>query len=100
MLRTSERDFHGDSMSKYVVVKYGERTTKRLFTNLPDAIDYYDKQCKSAKGASVRLMRDEDMAILFHNTNPDSIIQIANGQYRDMNAKKKKKSTEKHPFGL
>lgn len=83
-------------MPRYVVYKYGERTTRKYFTSLPDAIDYYDRQCRMAKGYNVRLMNDDNMAVLYQNT--DTVI---NGQYRDVSTeKKKKKDKGMHPFGL
>lgn len=88
-------------MVRYVIYKYGERATKKKFTNLSDAIDYYDKQCRTAKGYKVVLMNDDNGAILYHNTAPDSLVRYSVGQYRDVSAeKKKKKDTDMHPFGL
>ena len=87
-------------MPRYVVCKYGERVTRKYFTSLPDAIDYYDRQCRTAKGYRVDLMNSENMALLFHNNAPDSPIRYSSGQYRDVSTKKKKKDTDMHPFGL
>lgn len=90
----------------YMVTKHGERKTSKIFYNLGDAREYYDRLCKNnPKGYAIHLEEIVGMdatrryVMVYRNHKDYGTKYVEYGTYRNV-ADSKKRKPKTNEFGL